>query len=190
MAISSHKQSVVFVCAGKAGLREALDWIQKNVPAPKQRDNLIGNHHSSPAHSSKSQYLKFHYFSKEEAATPHFRSMLRDPHVCTKQPEPDVAAAVIDCDAFHPQIQAILCKCGAAAAEHERNISEATGDSLENCKCRAHYGSPMAPASTKTGISSRSMRGSSVGHICARPVSGTKVSYAALALSSRNCTTR
>ena len=154
MAISSHKQSVVFVCAGKAGLREALDWIQKNVPAPKQRDNLLGNHHSSPAHSSESQYLKVHYSSKEEASTPHFRSMLRDPHVCTKQPEPDVAAAVIDCDAFHPQIQAILCKCGAAAAAHERNISEAseaTRDSLENCKCRGALWKPDGACFNKSG---------------------------------------
>ena len=65
---------------------------------------------------------------------------LRDPDVYTKPSEPDVAAAIMVCDAFQPQIQAILCNYAAAA--RELNISEAAGDSLATCECRGALWKP------------------------------------------------
>ena len=53
------------------------------------------------------------------------------------------------CDAFHPQIQAILCNYAAAA--RELNISEAAGDSLENCECRGALWKPDDACFSKDG---------------------------------------
>ena len=53
------------------------------------------------------------------------------------------------CDAYHPQIQAILCNYAAAA--RELNISEAAGDSLENCECRGALWKPDDACFSKDG---------------------------------------
>ena len=127
----------------KAKLRETLDWIQKNVPARERRAHLtavetilVEGLKEHRARLPKQQYLKFHYSSKE-ASTLHLRSVLRNPDAYTKHPEPDAAAAIMVCDAFHPQIQAILCNYAATA--RESNTSEAAGDSLKIANAGVHY---------------------------------------------------
>ena len=81
--------------------------------------------------------------------------MLRDPDVYTKHPEPDVAAVR---DAFHPQLQDILCNYAAAARESVRLL----GKFLKIAIARVHYGSPKTRASTKMSTSSRSVRARSL----------------------------
>ena len=59
------------------------------------------------------------------------------------------ARAVMVCDAYHPQIQAILCNYAAAA--RKLNISEAAGDRLENCECRGALWKPDDACFNKDG---------------------------------------
>ena len=80
--------------------------------------------------------------------------MLRNPDVYTKQP--DIAAAIMVCDAFQPQIQAILCNYEAAATAHELNISEAAGESKNNCECRDALWTPNDACFNKDGHLPRS----------------------------------
>ena len=74
--------------------------------------------------SSKEAILEVQLFQQRSPALL-LCSVLRDTDVYTKNPEPDVAAAIMACDAFHPQLQAILCNTQQRAR---------AGDSLENCE--------------------------------------------------------
>ena len=61
------------------------------------------------------------------------RNVLRDPDVYTKHPEPEVAAAIMVCDKFRPQLQAILCNYANVA--QELDIEKALHDELQDCRC-------------------------------------------------------
>ena len=99
----------------KAKLRETLDWIQAHVPQRERRANLISVEtaileelRQRKADPRKRHFLKF-LFGNQDACHLMLRNVLRDPAVYTKHPEPEVAAAIMVCDKFRPQLQALLC---------------------------------------------------------------------------------
>ena len=60
--------------------------------------------------------------------------MLRDPEVYSKHPEPEVGAAMMVCDKFRSQPQALLCNHSQAAKELD--IDAALNDNLRDCSCQ------------------------------------------------------
>ena len=130
----------------KIKLRESLDWIQANVPADQRWANLrsveaaildeLKERRASPP---ERHYLKFH-FGHQDAVHLLLRNVLRDPEVYNKHPDPEVGAAIMVCDKFSPQLQAILCNFAKAAAELD--IPKALADTLEDCPCKNALSKP------------------------------------------------
>ena len=123
----------------KAKLRETLDWIQANVPSRERRANLISVEtaiieelRERRANPRDRHFLKFLYGHKD-ACHLLLRNVLRDPEVYSKHPEPEVGAAIMVCDKFRPQLQAILCNYSKAA--QELDLSTALRDELWDCRC-------------------------------------------------------
>jgi hypothetical protein len=116
----------------KAKLRESLDWIQANVPARERKANLIAvetaiieelkERRASPR---SRHFLKFHY-GHHDAEHLLLRNVLRDPEVYTKHPNPEVAAAIMVCDKFHPQLQAMLCNFAKASTTTRPSMTTCT----------------------------------------------------------------
>jgi len=123
----------------KAKLRESLDWIQAHVPQRERRANLISVEtalieqlRDRKANPRARHYLKFLY-GNQEACHLMLRNVLRDPEVYSKHPEPEVAAAIMVCDKFRPQLQAMLCNYAKVA--QELDLEKALHDSLQDCRC-------------------------------------------------------
>ena len=102
----------------KVKLREALDWIQANVPADKRWAGLrsveaaiIDELRERRASPPDRHYLKFR-FGHQHAVHLLLRNVLRDPEVYNKHTEPEVGAAIMVCDKYSPQLQAVLCTFG------------------------------------------------------------------------------
>ena len=112
----------------KAKLRETLDWIQAHVPQRERRANLISvetaiieelrERRASPRGR---HFLKFLH-GNQDASHLMLRNLLRDPEVYTKHPEPEVAAAIMMCEKFRPQLQANLCNHAKVAQELDIDI--------------------------------------------------------------------
>ena len=107
----------------KVKLRESLDWIQANVPADKRWARLrsveaaiLDELRARRACPPDRHYLKFH-FGHQDAVHLLLRNVLRDPEVYNLHTEPEVGAAIMVCDKFSPQLQAILCNFAKVAAE-------------------------------------------------------------------------
>ena len=123
----------------KAKLRETLDWIQAHVPQRERRANLISVEtalieelRGRKADPRGRHFLKF-LFGNQEACHLMLRNVLRDPEVYSKHPEPEVAAAIMVCDKFRPQLQAILCNYAKVA--QELDLPKSLRDDLQDCHC-------------------------------------------------------
>ena len=117
----------------KTKLRETLDWIQAHVPQRERRANLISVEtaiieelRGRKANPRARQFLKFMY-GNQDACHLLLRNVLRDPGV---YPEPEVGAAIMVCDKFRPQLQAILCNYAKVAQELDLEK-----DDLQDCRC-------------------------------------------------------
>ena len=77
-------------------------------------------------------FLKFD-FGHTDAEHLLLRNVLRDPEVYSKHPEPEVAAAMMVCDQFRPQVQALLCNYSKVA--QELDTEAALKDELKECQC-------------------------------------------------------
>ena len=135
----------------KAKLRETLDWIQSHVPQRERRANLISVETAliEELRDRRASPRGRHFlYGNQNACHLMLRNVLRDPDVYTKHPEPEVAAAIMVCDTFRPQLQAILCNYAKAAQEleiekkHSKMISKTAVAAMP-------YGSLMKPVRMK-----------------------------------------
>ena len=120
-------------------VRETLDWIQANVPQRERKANLISVEtaiidelRERRANPRGRHFLKFLY-GNQEACDLLLRNVLRDPEVYSEHPEPEVAAAIMVCDKFRPQLQALLCNYAKVA--QELDLPKALQDDLQDCPC-------------------------------------------------------
>jgi hypothetical protein len=82
----------------------------------RDRHAIIEELRDCKANPRERHFLKFLY-GNQDACHLLLRNVLRDPEVYSKHPEPEVGAAMMVCDQFRPQLQAILCKYAKVAQE-------------------------------------------------------------------------
>ena len=109
--------------APKDYLRDTLHHLQARFSPDELLSNgqsptplLIAELRRRREEPSKRQFLRFK-FTSNEARDLQLRSVLRNPVVYHKHPEPDAAAAIMVSDSFDPQIQGFLFNYTEAAKE-------------------------------------------------------------------------
>ena len=81
----------------------------------------------------KRHYLKFR-FSSDQSQDLGLSHVLRDPEVFSLHPNPEVGAAIMVSNSFHPHIQSQLLNYSKASTE--LNLTSTLADTLESCRCK------------------------------------------------------
>ena len=133
--------------------------VNGQSPVPLLIEELRRRRKEAP----KRHFLRFR-FTCNSARDLLLRSVLRDPVIYNKHPEPDVGAAIMVSDNFSPQIQALLFNYTEAALQLD--LHEALTDPLLHCPCRSSFRLINPEDLGPSGMSAPSTQPTSSGATC------------------------